>query len=409
MTRYTRRASLGLGLGLLATACGGGGSGGSGGGSTGGGGTPAPSPTPSPTPAPAPTPTASGSIAASAAAKGISFGSVVAWSQPNADAGSFANPDYAALLERDAAVLVAENEMKWEAIRPTQNTFDFARGDDIVAYARRENMRMRGHTLLWYVEERFPGWLESYDYGPNPRAEAERIVREHVTRVADHYRNDIASWDVVNEAIDPATGNLRRHSMSAAVNNDPSLLDLAFRTARETLPTAELVYNDYMDWGTPTHRQGVLELLRGFRDRGVPVDTLGIQSHIGFYSDGSAQSIVDYQTPFMREWLDDIVALGYKLKITEMDINDRNRAGTIASRDADAAVLARGWLDLLLSYDECDEVLLWGMCDRYSWLQDFGAARPDGTELRPCPYDSDFQPKPLRDAYIEAFEAASAR
>ncbi len=339
----------------------------------------------------------------------MKFGSTFAWSAPNADAGSFANPNYAALLERDCNILVPENELKWEAIRPSSSTFDFARADDMLAYAKAHGMEMRGHTLLWYVEERFPTWLENYDYGVAPRAEAERLIREHVTQVATHFAGDITSWDVINEAIDGATGNLRQHSMSAAVGHDHSLLDLAFRTARDVLPGGELVYNDYMDWGSTTHRDGVLNLLRGFRDRNVPVDTLGIQSHIGFYSGGSAQSIVDAQRPAMEAWLDQVVALGYRLKITEMDINDRNRAGTIAQRDADCATLAAGWLDMLLDYDELDEVLVWGMCDKYSWLQGFGAPRPDGTPVRPTPYDDLFQAKPLRTTYMEAFQNTTAR
>jgi endo-1,4-beta-xylanase len=402
MTGIDRRGVVAMGLGLLAAGCGG------------GSGTPTPTPRPTPTPSPTPTPTPSPtptiSLAAAAVAKGLRFGSTFAWSNPGADAGSFANPDYARLLEAECNVLVPENELKWEAIRPSATSYDFTRADAMLAYAESKGMAMRGHTLLWYVAERFPVWLRDFNYGADPRAEAERLVREHIQTVCRHYGNRITSWDVVNEAIDPATGAIRtNHGLSLAVGGDASLLDLAFRTARAELPDAELVYNDYMDWGTPTHRNGVLQLLQGFRDREVPVDTLGIQSHIGFYSDGSAQSIVDFQVPAMKAWLDAIVALGYRIKLTEMDINDRRRAGTIAQRDADGAVLAKGWLDLLLSYPECNEVLFWGMTDRYSWLQSFESARPDGTELRPCPYDRNFAAKPMRQAILDALNAAPER
>src|SRR3546814_17941799 len=59
-------------------------------------------------------------------------------------------------------------------------------------------------------------------------------------------------------------------------------VDLAFHAARAQAPEAELVYNGFMSWGagSATHRAGVLRLLEGFRARGVPVDTLGIQSHL---------------------------------------------------------------------------------------------------------------------------------
>ena len=128
MNRYTRRSSLGLGLGMLVAGCGG------------GGGTPTPSatatprPSPTPTPTPTATPTATGSIATAAAAKNMKFGSTFAWSQPGADAGSFANPAYATLLERDCNILVPENELKWEAIRPSATDFDFTRADAMLAY-----------------------------------------------------------------------------------------------------------------------------------------------------------------------------------------------------------------------------------------------------------------------------------
>ncbi|MBL7471024.1 endo-1,4-beta-xylanase, partial [Escherichia coli] len=56
--------------------------------------------------------------------KGMRFGSCFAWSPPGADRGSFANPEYAALLKRDCGVLVPENEFKWQAIRPDAKTFD---------------------------------------------------------------------------------------------------------------------------------------------------------------------------------------------------------------------------------------------------------------------------------------------
>ncbi|WP_027443670.1 endo-1,4-beta-xylanase [Erythrobacter cryptus] len=409
MAGMDRRAVMAMGLGMIVVGCGGGGSSSSG---PIAGGTPTPSPTPSPTPTPTPTPTPSptGSLAAAAAAKGLRFGSTFAWASPGADAGSFNNPNYAALLETDCNLLVPENELKWEALRPSASTFNFARADEMVAYAEARRMKIRGHTLLWYVGERFPGWLRTYDFGPNPRLEAERLVRTHIETVIRHYGSRINDWDVVNEAVNPSTGTIRTdNSLAQAVGGDTSLLDLAFRTARTELPTAELLYNDYMDWGSTTHRNGVLNLLRGFRDRNVPVDTLGIQSHIGFYSSGSAQSIVDAQVPAMRAFLDEVVALGYKLKITEFDVNDRQRAGSIAQRDADAAVLTRGWMDLLLSYRQLNEVLVWGMSDRYSWLQSFAGPRADGTPLRPCPYDANFAAKPMRQAILESLEAAPAR
>jgi endo-1,4-beta-xylanase len=346
-----------------------------------------------------------------AAAKNLLFGSTFAWNNPGVDAGSFNYPPYAALLEQDCSSLVPENELKWTEIRPNEATFNFARADQMLAYAESRGLAMRGHTFLWYVQERFPLWLQNYDFGANPRASAEGLVRNHIQTVARRYGNRIKSWDVVNEAIEPSTGQRRVNSLSTAVGGDTSLLDLAFRTARAELPAAELVYNDYMDGGTPVHREGVLTLLRGFRERGVPVDTLGVQSHIGFYSQNPVdpvQNVINFNTSNMRPFLDAVVALGYKLKITEMDIMDANRGGTVQERDIASAAFARAWLDLFLGYRQTNEVLVWGMVDKYSWLQTL-QRRADGLPLRPTPYDSSFQAKPLRQSYVDALVATSAR
>ncbi len=410
MRSLTRRETLGLAGALGLAACSGGGSGGGGTVSTPSPTpTPSPSPSPTPSPSPSPTPTPTSTLKAAAASKRMRFGSTFAWAPPGADAGSFNNPSYAALLERDCQLLVPENEMKWEYQSSAPNVYDWTRADQMLAWAESKGIEMRGHCLLWYIQERLPAWLRSYDMGSNPRTTAESIVRAHVRLTTRHFGDRIKSWDVINEAIDPATGNVRTNILHNAVGGDNYLLDLAFRIAREELPTAELVYNDYMDWGSTTHRNGVLALLQGFRARGVPVDALGIQSHIGFYSSGTAQDIANAQIPAMRAFLDQVVALGYKLIITEFDVNDRNRTGTVAQRDEDVAVYGRAWLDLLFSYPQLKDVLVWGMNDKYSWLQNFGTPRPDGQPLRPLPYDASAQPKRLYTAIGDAFAATTAR
>ena len=92
----TRRESLALGLALATTAC-----------------------------APAGVGTAGtravpgNSLHALAQRSGRRFGSEIAWGAPGADRGSFANPAYAAILERECALLVPENELKWAWTRPS--------------------------------------------------------------------------------------------------------------------------------------------------------------------------------------------------------------------------------------------------------------------------------------------------
>jgi endo-1,4-beta-xylanase len=337
---------------------------------------------------------------------GRRFGSAIAWNS-GTDGGSIQNPAYTAIVKAECGVVVPENELKWQFTRPDAKTFDFSRMDQIAAWAKAEDLAIRGHTLLWHRPRWFPEWLNTYDFGANPATEAERLLTTHIRTVTDRYRGVITSYDVVNETIDHDTRGLMETSLTRAMGSGEVVLDLAFHTAREQLPTGELVYNDYMSW-EPEHAghcADVLRLLEGFRKRDVPVDALGIQSHIEMYSLDAATGLGPYREREWRRFLDEVVAMGYKLLITEFDVKDKALPGDVATRDAKVADYSRRYFDVMLDYPELGDVLAWGMVDKFSWLQGF-APRDDKLEVRCCPYDSAYRAKPLRTALAESFSAA---
>lgn len=346
-------------------------------------------------------------IHAAAQSTGRRFGSAVAWAPPGADAGSFNNPDYAAVVARECGLIVPENEMKWQSIRPSATEYRFERLDAMVDWARGKGLGVRGHTLLWHRPKWFPTWLNNHDFGSSPKAAAEKLLGEHVRTVMDRYRESITSWDVVNEAVDPETSGLVETSLSRAFGGAEPALDFAFHTARAQAPGAELVYNDYMSWepGNEKHRAGVLKLLEGFRKRNVPVDTLGIQSHIEMFRLDPQTGLGPRQEREWRAFIDEAVGMGYKLIITELDVKDNALPGDPAVRDAGVVAYLRAYMELMLSYPQLRDVLAWGMVDKYSWLQGF-SPRKDGLPLRCCPYDSAFRAKPMRDELIRLFAAA---
>lgn len=345
-----------------------------------------------------------------AKAKGMRFGSCTAWAPPGADRGAFTNPAYAALLERDCGILVPENEMKWQTLRPDAASFRFERFAAILDFAEAKGMAMRGHTLLWHKTQYFPKWLNEHDFGAAPAKEAERILGEHIAAVCKQYGKRVASFDVVNETVDEKTGMQRESPLSRAFGSADAMVDFAFHAARRHAPGAQLVYNDYMSWepGNEAHRAGVLRLLEGFRSRGVPVDALGVQSHIGLPSDGDSRVLASKLEGPWRAFLDAVVAMGYKLVVTEFDVNDRALPGDEAARDRVVADYARVYLDVMFSYPQLRDVLAWGMSDKYSWLSGY-TPRADKTLQRATPYDAQFKPKLLYNAIADAFIAAPKR
>jgi endo-1,4-beta-xylanase len=349
------------------------------------------------------------SLDAVARRSGRRFGSAVASSPPGTDAGSITNPRYTALLEGECELLVPENQLKWQWVRRSPGRFDFRAVDAIADYATKRGFKLRGHTLFWTPTKWYPKWLAERQF--RSAAEAEKLLADHVHTVCSRYGKRIYSYDVVNEAVQPETGAIRDTNVTRALGGE-AFLDLMFHTAREAAPHAQLVYNDYMSWERnsedETHIKGVLKLLEGFRKRGTPVDALGVQSHIRLLKKAPVAEIVRESEGPWRSFLDEVVGMGYRLVITEFDVNDRMAPTAVAPRDRMVANYARAYLDLMLSYPQLGDMLCWGMCDRYSWLSDFDP-RADKTLKRGTPYDVNFRPKALREAIANAFVHASSR
>ena len=350
------------------------------------------------------------SLAGLARAKGLTgFGNAIGGvDQPGS---AFSDLGAREIQLHECNILVPENELKWTAVHPSPKQFDFHGADGLADWAERNGMKIRGHNLLWLRPDRNSDWLNNYDFGARPGTEAERLLREHVNTVCRRYGNRIFTWDVVNEAIDPATGKMRDMVFSKHLGDD--CMDIVFDAARRATPHAQLVYNDFMTWGdnSARHREGVLRLLDRMHSRKVPVDVLGVQSHIGAGEIGGVKGTMTFDAREEADWksfMDAATALYPRLQITEFDVSEVGTPADIPARDRIIADLARRYLDMMLRYPGLDHVMCWGMLDHHSWLQS-RTRRADGMLKRGCPYDPNYQPKPLRQAIADAFRNAPMR
>lgn len=338
------------------------------------------------------------SLQALAAAKGRRFGAAVS-------AADLSDPRMRALLSAECDMLVCQTEMKWRHLRPNARDWRFGDADRIAAFAGRHGLGLRGHTLLWHHPDYTPEWLHRHDFGRRPIAAAETMLTDHIRMVAARYPQ-VASWDVVNEAVHHETGNLRDTPFARILGE--RTLHIAFYTARATAPGAQLVYNDYMNWGDhqEAHRRGVLRLLERFRRDSVPCDALGIQSHLKVLGGPNAGGELARRVKVWRAFLKEVTDLGYDLLVTEFDVSDEAAPGEPAVRDQLVAEVGRAFLDETLSTRRAGDVLAWGMVDPLSWLQGF-TPRPDGLPQRPTLFDGDYRPKPLRAAVAAALAQAA--
>jgi endo-1,4-beta-xylanase len=335
-----------------------------------------------------------------AAQKGILFGSSVGARKPGMPASAYFDPQYMEILKKECSVIVPENELKSGTIARERDQYNFEPGDLIAGFAKSNGIKLRGHNLLWNKSEFTQKWLTEW-LSEQTAQSAERYLRDYIKRVCTHYGDQIHSWDVVNETIEDKTGEVRDTPWTRLLGFD--VLRIAYEAAREAAPHAQLVYNDYMSWNPryTAFRGGVLKLLEKFKASKIPVDALGVQSHIK----GD-----DIQHKEWKAFVDEVTGMGYGLLITEFDVNDKYMPADVKQRDAQVAAQARDYLDMMLSYRQINQVLCWGIVDKQSWLRyDKDQLRPDGEPQRPNPYDDSYQPKPMREAIAAALAAAPAR
>jgi endo-1,4-beta-xylanase len=222
-----------------------------------------------------------------------------------------------------------------------------------------------------------------------------------------HYKGTIKSWDIVNEAIEPKDGqpdSLRDSPFLRRLG--PDYIGRAFTIAAEADPSIQGFYNEYGlchdDGVDEARRRAVLALLEKLRRDGVPVHGLGIQGHLAMGRPFSASVFTTF--------LGQVAALGMKILITELDIDDRSLTQTISERDRLVGERATQFLYAAMSERAVEGVLTWGLSDKYSWLNnDKYQKRSDGTMNRCLPYDDQFERKSFWFALYNAFRSAPLR
>ncbi|MEO6807162.1 MAG: endo-1,4-beta-xylanase [Edaphobacter sp.] len=338
-----------------------------------------------------------GSLKARTAARGLLTGCAVNAALFRDDEG------FRRLIAEQYNIVVPENCLKWNILRPTAEAYSFADADSLVTFAEVHGMKVRGHNFVWH--EALPGWFA----GTVNKGNAKKLLVDHIRTVGGRYRGKIHSWDVVNEAIwipDGRPDGLRSSSPWFQILG-PGYIDLAFRTAREADPTALLTYNDYsIEYDEDgKKRAAVLGLLRRMKADNVPLDALGIQSHIHAVSkDGFSRGV--------RELMDGAKALGLQVFLTELDVNDDAvTAVDTAERDKVVAEVYHSYLTTALAGAEVKAVLTWGASDKNTWLNQgtkFRKQHPNRLQ-RPLPFDPDYAPTLAFFAMRESFDRAKKR
>jgi endo-1,4-beta-xylanase len=319
--------------------------------------------------------------------------------------------------ERDArgdAIIAAqfntispENVLKWEAVHPRPDDFNFAPADHYVAFGEKHHMWIVGHCLVWHSQT--PRWVfQNADGKPLTRDALLTRMHDHIVTVVEHYKGRIGGWDVVNEALNE-DGTMRQSPWYTIIGDD--FVIKAFQFAHEADPKAELYYNDY-NLENEAKRKGAVELIKKLKAAGVAITAVGLQGH----------DKMDWPTVQQQaETIEAFHGLGIKVNITELDVDVLPRTQRQATADVSATAagnaasdpytaglpdemqqaLAKRYADLFRVFvqhrDAITRITFWGVTDGDSWLNNFPTR---GRTNHPLLFDRQGKPKPAFDAVV---------
>ncbi len=311
-----------------------------------------------------------------AEAKGRYFG--FALTVPN-----LSNPTLLGVADAQFDMVTPGNEMKWDTTEPSNGTFNFGPGDQIVAHAKSIGARVRGHNLVWHSQ--LPSWVSSL-----PAAQVKAAMETHITTEVNHYKGQIFAWDVVNEPFNE-DGSFRSDAFTNGFGSGPAYIADALTTAHAADPAAKLYLNDFNIEGMGTKSNAMFNLVQSLKQQGVPIDGVGFESHF----------ILGQIPSTLQANMARFAALGVDVAVTELD--DRIQLPASAANLQQQASEFAGVVNACLAVSRCVGVTQWGIGDADSWIPGFFSGFGAATM-----FDQNYQPKPAFNSVETALGAGSS-
>jgi len=283
------------------------------------------------------------------------------------------NSKYDKVIKDNFNILVAENEMKYDATEPSKGVFSFSKPDILINYAQKYGKQIRGHTLCWHSQ--LPSWITAgltneTANGTFTRATLQAVLKNHITTIITRYKGKVQQWDVVNEPFSDSAGALRNSIWQQVIGND--YIDSAFVWAHRADPDARLFLNEYGGelYGT-TKSNAMYNYVTAMKNRGIPIHGVGLQCHFTVSKTDFTkldQNIKRYATA------------GLETLITELDIRI---AKTDYAADSIKMLTAQAndylsMIRLCLNNPNVKTFVTWGFTDKYSWIPGFTATTGNG-------------------------------
>ncbi len=301
-------------------------------------------------------------------------------------------------LFAETKLVASEWQFKMSSLQAQKGVYDFWNADQLVDYSARKGKTLKAHCLFWQANN--PAWLTGLS-----TADLQYVFDKHIDTVVSRYAGKVQIWDVVNEPFWPADGQPGGFGAGPwfqAFGQD--WVKRAFQRVAAVDAKARLYLNESQCDNNAAGlgvaiRPALLKLVGDLKHSGVPLAGVGLESHLDMG--------LPYDDAQFGAYCAQLSNLGVSIAISELDVRDFTLPDAIATRDKMIADRVQKFLTQALSTRAVDQVVTWGLSDKYSWLKGLWQTQRGTTfrQPRPLPYDDQMQKKPCWNAIAGALRS----
>ncbi len=239
--------------------------------------------------------------------------------------------------------------------------------------------------LVWPAD--LPDWVKNGNFS---RDELTAILRNHITQIVTPYKGKINEWVVVNE---PYFNPYRQNDIFyKTIGLD--YIEIAFRAARESDPSATLIYNDALnETAKGLTTQLTHQIVQMLKSKDL-IDGVGIEGHM-----------LQYQPmPDKNDVIATMRSYGVPVYVTEFDVNLKDVSGTQEQRFAFQANAYKEMLEACLESGVCKGFTIWGISDKNSVWETQKGLDGYSPKANPLLYDDNLNPKPAYFALLQVLQ-----
>lgn len=284
-----------------------------------------------------------------------------------------------------------ELTVKWAPYEPKQGKPEWQKLQQKLDWCKANGVTPKGHTLGWTHDAGTPAWI--YQYSPET---ATQLYRSRIQNLVGGFKDQINSWDVVNEPVttipwemaflDTVGGQnkidegIRYKVEGISLEQTIPWIENSYRWAYEANPKGDFVINEFYTIAKPEIREKYYNLIKELLARKVAVTGIGIQAHEPREMWFSPLELIATFDKFQE--------FGLPLHITEFIPQSSGKAITGGWREGiwteeAQADFAEQFYILAFGHPAMESIHWWGLSDRFIWLKNGGLL------------DQDFNPKPV--------------